>query len=86
MALQFNYETNFGFTATEAYTHITEFTGNKNLIRMNLSVYNNTQARIDGLSPIGALSISIAKTGGGSMQEMYDALKQLPEFEGAVDA
>jgi hypothetical protein len=86
MALQFEYTTNMGITATEAYVKINSFSGNKDDIEVHLSIYYNNAARLTNKSPIGGLFMSLDLPNGGTMTQMYSALKALPQFAGAVDA
>jgi len=85
MALQVIYQSNMGFVANEAYARIVSFTGDKSAVHVIVRMYFNEQAKLSDQENIGSVSITLPIENGATMQQMYDALKLLPEFEGAVD-
>lgn len=85
MALQFTYKTKMGFIADEAYAHISSYRGNKLNISIDIMVFNNRDAKDNSLTPIDFINYELYLLDGATMQQMYDALKLLPEFTGAID-
>lgn len=86
MAITKSITTAQGFIATDAYIKITTFMGYKGSIQLNVDVYKDQQASIDNLQVVASHVIGITLLNGATMQQMYDALKLLPEFSGAIDA
>lgn len=86
MALQLSYETAQGFTAPVAYARISYFSGTKETISLNVSIYKDAQARLDGRPSIGEVNVSFPLVDGAGMNDMYTALKSDVNFAGAVDA
>lgn len=85
MALQKEFTTEYGFLAPAAYVRIITFNGDKTVIMVNIEVHKDSEARFNGLKPIATFSTGLSLTYGATIQQMYDALKLLPEFSGAVD-
>lgn len=85
MALQSAYQSQMGFIANEAYIRITSFSGDKNYMVCNIEFYYNRVAKDTGSGNIGYKTLILELANGATMQQMYDALKLLPEFSGAID-
>lgn len=91
MALQQSFTSpQFGFTASEAYKHITRIDINKNGSgTCSVDTYFNAQARWDEKQPLTSTSFSFNTTDmtltGNLMADVYTYLKTLPEFTDAID-
>jgi hypothetical protein len=85
MAIQTTFQSSMGFDITDAYIRISRFTGDKSTIKVQLEVYYNQSAKVASAATIGSPTIELEITNGATMQQMYDALKLLPEFAGAID-
>jgi hypothetical protein len=85
MALQDNLQTNFGFTQNNAYFKIVGFTGNKDVINFQLSAYASEEAKNANAMPLQDRTFHIANPGSVTLGMLYDYLKTLPEYAGAVD-
>ena len=85
MAITKSITTAQGFIAPDAYIRITTFMGNKSSIQLSVDVYKDQQASIDNLQVVASYVIGVVVPNGSSMSQMYDALKLLPEFTGAID-
>ena len=85
MALQKHFTTIHGFDAPAAYTRITSFNGNKDIIQVYVEVHKDAQARTDAKQPIAQFSISLPLALGATMEQMYEALKQDSNFIDATD-
>ena len=83
MALQISYKTQMGFTAEQAYARITSYRGNKLDLQVNVTIYNNIDSANDRELTIEQKDLHLQY--GATMEQMYDALKLLPEFSGAID-
>ena len=88
MALKLSISTQFGVNAPDAYARIANFTGNKEQVQVQLVVYFNEDARKQNLNAVREDSVSIAlqDLNGDIFPAIYNALKSLPEYQGAVDA
>ena len=84
MALQINFNTQYGVTAPEAYARIERFRGDKNQISVEIQVFFDAAAR-ETAQPIGGIYTELDLENGATMTEMYDALKLLPEFTNSID-
>jgi len=93
MALQINYDSNYGFAFNTAYVRISEtrvFTpvnDSMNRIMVKLSLYANNQARLDDAQPVGILHVEgpFDETSSLSKADLYTWLKTQPGFENATD-
>jgi len=88
MALKLSINTQFGVNAPQAYARIANFTGNKEQVQVQLVIYFNEDARKNDLIAVREDSISIALQDltGNIFPAIYEVLKTLPEYQGAVDA
>jgi len=88
MALKLAINTQFGINAPNAYARIANFTGNKEQVQVQLVIYFNEDARKDGLTAIREDSVSVALQDltGDIFPAAYKALKNMPEYQGAIDA
>lgn len=85
MALQTSYQSAMGFTAPTAYLRIVSFSGDKTNIICNIEIHYNKESKDSGKANIGYNTVFLQLVDGATMQQMYDALKLLPEFAGAID-
>ena len=85
MALQLSYTAVTGITSPEAYVMIHRFEGIKQYIKVTVLIFNNKDARNNYKAVIGQVEAKLVLENGASFEQMYDVLKTLPEFVGAVD-
>lgn len=95
MAFQQTYTDKFGLTHTEAYYRIVAVSiqVESNLVTVVLNVYPNQTLRLDGKPEIGTIvstftvdqTKSIFKNSNHFTEGLYNFLKTLPEFQGAID-
>jgi hypothetical protein len=83
MALQIVFETQMGFIAEQAYAKISSYRGNKLDLQVNVLVYKDINST--DKQELTTLQKDLHISNGATMQEMYNALKLLPEFAGAID-
>lgn len=86
MALQKTISTSFGVNGD--YVKIHKFTADKDNVQIDVQMFVDQAARNAGNSPIKYWQFSTALPTGTSndiMVDLYDHLKTLPEFSGAVD-
>lgn len=87
MALQFNYENDFGLTVSSAYAKVEDLRVSNETVQFTLKIFGNEQARLDDKQPLAYRSIEKPlENFSVSYQELYNYLKTLPEFAGATDA
>ena len=90
MALKLSVPTQFGPSADEAYARITNFYGTKDSIQVQVAIYFNEEARHSNLSTVkeNAHYIAIADLPEGMafIPAIYEVLKTMAEYQGAVDA
>ena len=90
MALKISVPTQFGPTADEAYAKITNFYGTKDQIQVQVAIYYNKEARDGNLSTVkeNAHYIAIADLPEGMafIPAIYEVLKTMADYQGAVDA
>ena len=84
MALQTLFKTSMGFSA-DSYARISNFRGTKTDIQVTVEFYYDSVAAATSCSAIGADIYNLPISYGATYQQMYDALKLLPEFAGAID-
>jgi hypothetical protein len=79
--------TEFGVAAPQAYAKVTAFGGDANKIRVRVSVFFDKDARQKNLTTIKSNSHDIATKDlkGEILPGIYNILKTLPEYNGAVD-
>lgn len=84
MALQLNKETPFGISGN--YIRIDRINGDKETVIFEVFLYVDQAARDSGKDPlmhIGTFGTSMPNT--DFMPALYNHLKTLPEFSGAID-
>ena len=89
MALKLNLEqTQFGVPAPEAYARITNFFGTKDQIQVQVAIYFNEDARQQNMSTVkeNAHYISMEDLKGDLIPAIYEVLKTMADYQGAVDA
>ena len=90
MALKLSVPTQFGVPAPEAYARITNFYGTKDQIQVQVAIYYNEEARHGNLSTVkeNAHYIAIADLPEGMafIPAIYEVLKTMADYQGAVDA
>jgi hypothetical protein len=89
MALKLNLEqTQFGVPAPEAYARITNFFGTKDQIQVQVAIYFNEDARQGNMATVkeNAHYIAIEDLKGDIIPAIYEVLKTMADYQGAVDA
>ena len=90
MALKLAVSTQFGVPAPEAYARITNFYGTKDQLQVQVAIYFNEDARQQNLSTVkeNAHYIAIADLPEGMafIPAIYEVLKTMADYQGAVDA
>ena len=90
MALKLSVPTQFGPSADEAYAKITNFYGTKDQIQVQVAIYYNKEARDGNLSTVkeNAHYIAVADLPEGMafIPAIYEVLKIMADYQGAVDA
>ena len=88
MALKLNLaSTQFGVPAPEAYARITNFFGTKDQIQVQVAVYYNEAARQGNMATVkeNAHYIAVEDLKGDLIPAIYEVLKTLSDYSGAVD-
>lgn len=85
MAIQISFTTIQGFTAPAAYVRIGRFSGTKEVISVNLEYFYDVAAKNNNAKLICMDSYQLPLPLGATYTQMYEALKALPQFAGAVD-
>jgi len=91
MALQVNLSsTQFGVPATEAYVKVMNFNGDKSHMMVMTATYYNAASSASGARPLDQkpYQITIGQVNDAStnvMSGIYNTLKTLPDFSGAID-
>jgi len=89
MALKMSIAFDEGFTSANGYVKINRIRGDKDNIRFDTQVFYSKTARDAGKPSLanGSYEITMpAATGNDLFVDLYNHLKTLPEFAGAVDA
>ena len=90
MALKLSVATQFGVPAPEAYARITNFYGTKDNLQVQVAIYYNEDARQGNMSTVreNAHYISLADLAGKGdlIPAIYEVLKTMADYQGAVDA
>ena len=88
MALKLAVATQFGVPAEEAYARITNFYGTKDQLQVQVAVYFNKDARDNNMSTVleHAHYIAMEDLKGDLIPAIYEVLKTMAEYQGAVDA
>jgi hypothetical protein len=88
MALKLAVSTQFGVPAPEAYARITNFYGTKDQLQVQVAIYYNEEARQGNLSTVkeNAHYIAMEDLKGDLIPAIYEVLKTMADYQGAVDA
>ena len=88
MALRLPVQTQFGVPAPEAYARITNFYGTKDQLQVQVAIYYNEEARQGNLSTVkeNAHYIAMEDLKGDLIPAIYEVLKTMADYQGAVDA
>jgi hypothetical protein len=85
MALQLSYTALTGITSDKAYAMITKCESLKSNTKVNILIYNNKEARDNFRAIIGQIEVKLLVENGATFEQMYEVLKTLPEFAGAIN-
>lgn len=85
MAIQKSIMTQYGLTASSCYIKIHRFNGDKNIIRFDVELYFNADARNNNNQSLEYRSFEIPTPNTDLFPALYNYLKTLPEFSGALD-
>jgi hypothetical protein len=88
MALKLSVPTQFGPSADEAYAKITNFYGTKDQLQVQVAIYYNEDARHSNMSTVkeNAHYIAMEDLKGDLIPAIYEVLKTMADYQGAVDA
>jgi hypothetical protein len=88
MALRLSVATQFGPSADEAYARITNFYGTKDQLQVQIAIYYNEEARHSNMSTVkeNAHYIAMEDLKGDLIPAIYEVLKTMADYQGAVDA
>jgi len=88
MALKLSVNTQFGVPAEEAYAKITNFYGTKDQLQVQVAIYYNEDARHQNMSTVreDAHYIAMEDLKGDLIPAIYEVLKTMADYQGAVDA
>ena len=88
MALKLSVQTQFGVPASEAYARITNFYGTKDQLQVQVAIYFNEEARHGNMSTVkeNAHYIAMEDLKGDLIPAIYEVLKTMADYQGAVDA
>jgi len=88
MALKLAVATQFGVPADEAYAKITNFYGTKDQLQVQVAIYFNKEARDGNMSTVkeNAHYIAMEDLKGDLIPAIYEVLKTMADYQGAVDA
>ncbi len=88
MALRLSVQTQFGVPAEEAYAKITNFYGTKDQLQVQVAIYFNKEARDGNMSTVkeNAHYIAMEDLKGDLIPAIYEVLKTMADYQGAVDA
>jgi len=90
MALKLAVATQFGVPAPEAYARITNFYGTKDQIQVQVAIYFNEDARHGNMSTVKEnahyIAIEDINGKGDLIPAIYEVLKTMADYQGAVDA
>lgn len=85
MALQVSFNSKFGIIFPIAYAKVVHFAGDKEQISFDVGVYKDEQARVEDKEPLTNQFYAIPYIDGMAISSLYEYLKTLPEFTGAID-
>ena len=89
MALKLSLQqTQFGVPAPQAYARITNFFGTKDQIQVQVAIHFNEDARHGNMATVkeNAHYIAIEDLKGDIIPAIYEVLKIMADYQGAVDA
>jgi hypothetical protein len=90
MALKLSVATQFGVPAEEAYARITNFYGTKDQIQVQVAIYFNEDARHQNMSTVKEnahyIAVEDINGKGDLIPAIYEVLKTMADYQGAVDA
>jgi len=88
MALKLSVATQFGAPAPDAYARITNFYGTKDQLQVQVAIYYNEDARHQNMSTVkeNAHYIAMEDLKGDLIPAIYEVLKTMADYQGAVDA
>ena len=88
MALKLSIETQFGIKAPNAYAKVANFRGNKEQVQVQLVIYFDEDARIKELNAVreDSISMNMEDLKGDLIPAIYEVLKTMADYQGAVDA
>ena len=80
-------QTQFGVPAPEAYARITNFSGTKDQIQVQVAIHYNENARQTGMATVkeNAHYIAIEDLKGDIIPAIYEVLKTFSDYAGAED-
>ncbi len=83
---KYTIDSNTGTDLPNAYIKIPHFSvWNDETLLFGVNVFSNQQARLDNKQPMVTVDYRIPFTGSVTYSDLYNHLKSLPEFAGAVD-
>lgn len=77
--------TDIGISVAAAYVKIGTYTGDKNHVTFDVQIYSSVDLRNAEKSPMGTRSYKIEAPAAAILPALYNHLKTLPEFAGALD-
>jgi hypothetical protein len=90
MALRLQVSTQFGPSADEAYARITNFYGTKDQLQVQVAIYYNEDARQSNMSTVKEnahyIAVEDLNGKGDLIPAIYEVLKTMADYQGAVDA
>jgi len=90
MALKLSVATQFGVPAPQAYARITNFYGTKDQLQVQVAIYYNEEARHGNLSTVKEnahyIAVEDINGKGDLIPAIYEVLKTMADYQGAVDA
>ena len=90
MALRLPVQTQFGPMADQAYAKITNFYGTKDQIQVQVAIYYDEESRHANRSQIADgnhyIAVEDLNGKGDLIPAIYEVLKTMADYQGAVDA
>jgi hypothetical protein len=90
MALRLPVQTQFGAPAPDAYARITNFYGTKDQIQVQVAIYFNEDARHQNMRTVKEnahyIAVEDINGKGDLIPAIYEVLKTMADYQGAVDA
>lgn len=85
MAIQKTVLTEYGFTQLDAYIKVSRYMGDKEEITLMVDIFVSQDTRNSRSQPLETKVYTMPYVDGMSISSLYNHLKTLPEFAGAVD-